>query len=145
MLLLDRNLRDAALVVLVALTGVVLVMIGLTGSSSLESSLLELELELELESPPALLFFLRLFLGFLFRVLDLAAAGVVAADVGGARSGMLVYVYRTHEDLQVRRLTNVNVSNIFERPSFGQLEIIGHFSARSNSNHVIERMWMISA
>jgi len=125
MLLLKSNLHDAALLTFVAFKGFFLMTIGLTVSSSLESSLLELELELELESPPALLFFLRLFLGFLFRVLDLAAAGVVAADVGGARSGMLVYFCRVHRELRVRLLTNLNVSNIFERSSFGQLEIIG--------------------
>ena len=116
MLFVRIGLHDAALFALKVFTGVFLVMIGLTGSSSLESSLLELELELELEPPPALLFFLRLFLGFLFRVLDLATAGVVAPDVGGARSGMLVYVYRIHKDMRAHQLTNLNVSNIFERP-----------------------------
>jgi hypothetical protein len=47
---------------------------GFTGSSSLESSLLELELELD--ASPALLFFLLLFLGFLFRAVVLGTTGV---------------------------------------------------------------------
>jgi hypothetical protein len=70
-----RNLQEAAFLAGTALTGVGT---GLTGSSSLELSLLELD------ESPALLFFLRLFLGFLFRVLVLATAGAAVDAAGGS-------------------------------------------------------------
>jgi hypothetical protein len=70
-----RDLHEAAFLAGIALTGVGT---GLTGSSSLELSLLELD------ESPALLFFLRLFLGFLFRVLVLATAGAAVDAAGGS-------------------------------------------------------------
>ena len=67
------NSHDAAF-----LTGITLETdcTGLTGSSSLELSLLELDVS------PALLFFLRLFLGFLLRVLVFATAGAEVDAAG---------------------------------------------------------------
>lgn len=56
----------------------------MAGSSSLVLSLLELD-----DESPALLFFLRLFLGFLFRAFDFATAGADVDAAGGMAADIL--------------------------------------------------------